>query len=294
MRLLALAFALALTAEPAAAAQDGWTFYADLDGLKVDAIKGHLDYQILTLTHPSGLRKTLEVGFRIEEVWRSGSRLALRSGGHWESFVIVDIATSTIVDKLMVSSASVSPTGRYLAFRPVIPRWARASDIILVYDLTLSKAHNRMPDRLRPKDQAISEEWDVGWAVYPEENVAQQTYERTFYSDYWPGDEDQRPPAEIIDAMHHLRSPLTWISDTEVAFVDNSSGVYRLVVGDVLGGVLRPRIRIAPIEISELPKEYLLAAIEPISTAAGATLLRVELTSYGENPRSVVVDVRIP
>jgi hypothetical protein len=92
----------------------------------------------------------------------------------------------------------------------------------------------------------VHKSYDHGWPVYPPENVAGRTYQTPTYAirseaAAWSSTKAARP-------MHRRVSALTWIGETRLAFVDESGGVYTLVIADVAPGLTRPAVTTRALE----------------------------------------------
>lgn len=84
-----------------------------------------------------------------------------------------DLATNSFTDEFFGFDFSISPSGRYLAFRRFYPRGTPAdlvSDVVSVYDLGAAPDDNRLPPG---RGRAGTE--DVGLPVFPIENVKRKT-----------------------------------------------------------------------------------------------------------------------
>ena len=141
------------------------------------------------------------------------------------------------------------------------------------------------------ESNAVSDSVDRGWAVYPPENVAGQTYKRVLYADR-PGVDP--PPRDVIRAMHSSQSALHWIGATQFAFLDQSAGVYTLVVADVSAGLPRPQIKTALVNIATLPGWVRAETLTRLPDRDGAIVIKMLLKqeSSPNATRSVEIQVR--
>jgi len=73
-----------------------------------------------------------------------------------------------------------------------------------------------------------------GIAVYPDENRQKRNYDVTL--DDAVRDDAERPAEAVIAAMHELRSDLTWLSESQFAFLDCTRDGCQLVTVDVKTG----------------------------------------------------------
>lgn len=271
--------------------RDRWTaewkakfdFHAEVGDLVIDAVKGQYDESIVTIKYPTGYTLTLHgvVPFPIRHALRfNDSRLLLFEEGFDHQAVIVDIVSAAVLDEFHLGKAAVSPTNRFIAFRLIVPRWANASDVYLVYDVDRSRTENLMPNGR--ESNAVSDSFDRGWAVYPIENVRGQTYKRVLYADR----PEVRPPSmEVIEAMHSSQSVLHWIGEAEFAFLDRSNGVHRLVVADVSAGVTRPQVKTAVVNIAALPGWVRAETLTRLPDRDGAIVIKM-LLRQESSPRA--------
>jgi hypothetical protein len=175
------------------------------------------------LTDAQGRRRQLshQIGGFIEDVVAfQNSRLVFL---HDRQIAVVDPNTATILDDFYAASITFSPAHRFIAFTQVVPRWAEASELYLVYDLTLSSAQNCMATGCGGLSQGI--------AVYPDENRRDRSYRVTLFDA--TRDDEPRLRPEVLAGMHGLRSDLSWISDTRFAFLDCSRSSSQVVLVDL-------------------------------------------------------------
>lgn len=243
---IALAIGLlgALTALPAAASQLP-PFQGMAGDFKVTVSVDDRGRSAVAITHASARRVDVPapLNFIVQDALQaSPARLVLRSLDHrWNSVAIVDAHTGSVVDEMMVDVAVPSPSGRFLALFPATPRWADPMGALwLVYDTAMLPLQNRMPEA-RTRGAA---ELHGGWAVYPPENIARQTYDVPLYSYY---EDARRPDAATLRAIHARASPYYWLDDSTLAFVDFVDNQYVAVVIDVSPGVESSRRVVIPI-----------------------------------------------
>ncbi|MGC4081947.1 MAG: hypothetical protein QM736_07525 [Vicinamibacterales bacterium] len=231
--------------------QDNWTFKQSLGDLLIAATKGQYDESIVTLTDKRGERTVKgTVGFPLDRVHHAvrESRLILLAKLDAPYLAVLDPDAARVVDEFWGTRVAVSPSARFIAYNQRVPRWADASALYLVYDVSLSPTANRMPD---PQGNISDGPRDVGRPVYPNENRTRASYETTFYS-IREENKDSLPPPDVLDAMHELVSPLTWLSENQFAFVDRVGPEFFVVVIDLSAGVEAAKVRTAKIDTTEL------------------------------------------
>jgi len=244
MRIGLLLAALITTPLPATA-QNRSTFHATVGPVTID-VESSGPSNVL-LTYPDGRATLLDkrLLFPVGDASAFGdSRLILLSQPHHNGAAIVDIPTATIVDQLSLGTAAVSPTGQFIAYNAFVPRWADAGALYLVYDVSQPAGANRLPKGRR--QGTVHKSYDHGWPVYPPENVAGRTYQTPTYA--IRGEAAAWSSTNVTRPMHRRASALTWIGDTQLAFVDECSGVYTLVIADVAGGATRPVVTTRPLD----------------------------------------------
>ena len=196
----------------------------------------------VTLTYPDGrtapLNKRLLFPVGDAKAF-GGSRLILLSQEHHHRAAIVDVDSATVIDELSFGHAVVSPTGRLIAYDAFVPRWAESSALYLVYDVSQSPSANRMPRQRRRA--AVHKSYDHGWPVYPPENVTGRSYETPTYA--VRGDAAAWTPSKAAPKpLHRRASAITWIGESELAFVDECNGAFTLVIADVSSGLTGPKV----------------------------------------------------
>jgi hypothetical protein len=139
--------------------------------------------------------------------------------------------SARVFDEFYGVNTTFSPTHRFIAFTAIVPRWAEASELYLVYDLALSPEQNCMATRCGGLSQGI--------AVYPDENRRDHSYRVTLFDA--TRDDGQRPSDDIVSAMHGLRSDLFWLTETRFAFLDCALKSSQVVLVDLQGGVANIR-----------------------------------------------------
>lgn len=150
--------------------------------------------------------------------------------GHFDGVTLVRLATAEVEDFILSYGSELSPSKRYLVFRGFYPPRGMAaarSDVVMVYDLTRSKAENRLPDASGD---------NVGLPVYPPENVDPPTYR------VWVPEESRK---------HHVdpRAGFLWTNDEQSLFFLDKTGSRKLLVRvDLEEGPRRPRISTSPID----------------------------------------------
>jgi hypothetical protein len=231
-----------------------------------------------------------------------------------EQVAIADPTTATVVDHFWThegETVAASPTAQWIAFLPPAPRWRDESSIYLIYDVRWLPAANRMPNQYSAPDWGPMDANDyvAGWAVYPLSNSHAKLYRRSFITR-----EPGSPRSDIMDygPFHTVESPLLWISDTQLAFIDHVNHVSRMVIVDVSAGVERPRVTEHEIDVSSIvdssrlqgddnaefvrtfredPGRYLRAkTLARLPDRGGSTVLRIEWADslWVRTPETVV------
>lgn len=253
----------------------GWTI--DIVGTPIQS--GDLIYT-LSATSSAGSHRQVSLDRRN----RSIQSVATSAGGGFivigESSVatvltVIPADVNATTDTVLCYDPSVSPNGRFVAFRKFYPNNDEIeASIYLVYDTTLSPAANRMRSNTDPG--AV----EVGWAVFPTESNVWQSYDSSIFT---------------TDTRHMLHSALTWVGATKFAFLDFSERKTRVVLVDVAGGVnastaqqrelnevqLVDRRRI---DRTKSPAEYLFADTIAVGTASNEYVV-----SLRRNPSNGIV-----
>jgi hypothetical protein len=170
---------------------------------------------------------------------------------------VVDLVSELVVDQFLVARPSISPNGRFIAYRRFQPSSSKDEDVLLVYDVGSSVPLNRVPN-------ARSMEFmrDVGLPVFPEWHAANQKYRGR----------NDTPGAPI----ETLRSGVVWATDTDFVFLagrggsadpDASLAIHHV---RVRGGGQQPILRSQTIDASKLID---LAGYDNPRPATGAPLL---------------------
>jgi len=218
------------------------------------------DIQVSVRVTASGRTSTIEVstaGRSTDLVVPSTSeRLVLLSA---EMASVVDLGSALVVDQFLVARPSISPTGRFLAYRRFQPPSSQDEEVLLVYDVGSSVQLNRVPSSARGREEAMR---DVGLPVFPEWHTANQKYRGR----------NDTPGA----AIETLRSAVVWATDTDFVFLagrggsadpDASLAIHHV---HVRGGGQRPVLRSQTIDASKLID---LAGYNNPRPANGASLL---------------------
>jgi len=238
IRCLVPAIIAALTVAGSAAdafAQDDYAFHKVVGEWDVSARQASppIDASDVTVADAQGRGRTLDksLGGTIEDAFAfETDRLILVLNGN--RMAIVDPGEGTVADEFYAGNAALSPTHRFIAFTAIVPRWAEASALYLVYDVSLSPEQNCM--------NGACGSFECGWAVYPDRNRRGHTYDRPQFDA--THEDAPRPPASVRSAMHELRSDLTWMSESTFAFLDYSQKQSQVVFVDLAGGAAKARI----------------------------------------------------
>jgi hypothetical protein len=206
------------------------------------------DAAVVTVTDAQGHSRDVNeaVGMRVEDAFVfADSRLILTSA---DRVAVIDLRTAAVVDEFYVALPVLSPTHRFIAFRAISPRWAEANALYLIYDVMRSRDENCMGEVCAMV---------TGRAVYPDENRRSRSYAVTRYDAIH--DDASRPSQKALAAMHRTRSPLTWIADSRLAFLDCTYTACRVVLVNVERGTATPAVAaravaLPPlIDVSKLP-----------------------------------------
>ncbi|HEX5108074.1 MAG TPA: hypothetical protein VFV95_06490 [Vicinamibacterales bacterium] len=120
---------------------------------------------------------------------------------------IVDLVSELVVDQFFVARPSISPTGRFIAYRRFFqPPWSQDEDVLLVYDVGSSVPLNRLPSNARGMEAMR----DVGLPVFPEWHRANRKYRGR----------NDTPGAPI----ETLRSAVVWATDSDFVFLGARGG----------------------------------------------------------------------
>lgn len=192
------------------------------------------------------------------------------------SVAIIDPARGRVIDYFQTSGASISPSARFIAFRPRTPRWRDESALYLLYDIAAAPSANRMvtQDTGPPGIWDTSntdlfsgfskDAWVVGWPVYPDPNRTNHTYTRSFVENEVGGPGTR---TTTLGPWHEQWSALQWLSDHELAFVDSqSSEGLILVASDLSSGIRSPVVWTAKID----PQAMLDPMTAPPNVKAGS------------------------
>jgi hypothetical protein len=119
---------------------------------------------------------------------------------------VVDLGSELVVDQFLVARPSISPTGRFIAYRRFQPPSSQDEDVLLVYDVGSSVQLNRLPSNARGMEFMR----DVGLPVFPEWHTANQKYRGR--------NDTAGAPIET------LRSAVVWTTDTDFVFLAGRGG----------------------------------------------------------------------
>jgi hypothetical protein len=118
---------------------------------------------------------------------------------------VVDLDSGLVTDQFLVARPSISPTGRFIAYRRFQPSSSQDEDVLLVYDVGSTVQLNRLPPNARGEFMR-----DVGLPVFPEWHTANQKYRGR----------NDTPGAPI----ETLRSAVVWSTDTDFVFLAGHGG----------------------------------------------------------------------
>jgi len=199
----------------------------------------------------------------IVDITRWSNRLFVRGAADGVSVLfVVDVDSAIVIDKLYADFLSVSPDGRFAAFKKARPRNDDGSDVYVVYDIAKTAADNRMQPRT-----GLGAMVSCGVAVYPPSNVRDQTYD-------WTPDQP----------THKVVSPISWIDATTFAFVDYSEQTATVVLVSMRSGISNPDIRTKRLDtdqVIDVAKLHVDAAHPPASRIIVSDILPIKTTATG-------------
>lgn len=263
------------------------TFHAAVGDFSVDAAIEPTGSSTVAIGFPGGDVRPLNkrVLFMVGDAQPYGdSRLMLFTRERSHRAAIVDVASVTIVDELSFGTAAVSPTGRFIAYDAFAPRWAETSALYLVYDVSQSPAANRLPKSR--KRATIHKSYDHGWPVYPPENVTGRTYQTPTFAiraeaAAWSATKATQP-------LHRRVSALTWIGETQLAFVDECNGIHTLVIAAVAQGVARPVVTTQVVDVAVAGGRFTIDELTRLPDRSGTTVLQLKLRTHGTDRTSTL------
>jgi hypothetical protein len=185
----------------------------------------------------------------------ASERLVLITG---ETASVVDLISGLVADQFFVARPSISPTGRFIAYRRFQPPSSQDEDVLLVYDVGSSVQLNRLP----PNARGMEFMRDVGLPVFPEWHTANQKYRGR----------NDTPGAPI----ETLRSAVVWATDTDFVFLagrggpadpDASLAIHHV---HVRGGGQPPILRSQTIDANPLIAPFLYARDIKVLDCAGS------------------------
>jgi hypothetical protein len=266
------------------------TFHAAVGDLGVDAVIEPTGSSTVALGYPGGDIRPLDrrVLFMVGDAQPYGdSRLILFTRERSHRAAIVDVPGAAIVDELSFGTAAMSPTGRFIGYDAFAPRWADTSALYLVYDLSQPPAANRLPKGR--KRSAVHRSYDHGWPVYPRENVVGRTYQTPSYA--IRAEAAAWSSANVAQPMHRRVSPLTWIGETQLAFVDEAAGVFTAVIADVAAGVSRPIVKTQILDLAAGEGRFTIDNLTRLPDRNGVMVLQLKLRTQSES-RTVEIFMR--
>jgi len=164
---------------------------------------------------------------------------------------ILDLKRHKEIDFIICYRPQLSETKRYLIYEKFYPRFSpeEASDLILIYDLEQSPEDNRVEEKyknIREKSKRVGDPGyliaseNVGYPIYPEENIAKQTYF------VWVPSPEER---------HFIltRGKYLWLDqDNKILFVDGYGGENWLVLVDLSKGLSKMTIKKKIIDVASV------------------------------------------
>lgn len=153
-------------------------------------------------------------------IWKKKAAI-IGKRGNLDVVSIIYLDTHEVIDIIWAFKVKSSPSGRFISYVKFYSRTHHApSDVVLVYDLDRSAAENRLVIRHHPKS-------DIGFPVYPKENVDKQSYDLT-----------------LSPERHKIMSRFLWSPDEKrLLFFDLHDSKNYLVFSDLSIGLNSPVIR---------------------------------------------------
>jgi hypothetical protein len=91
--------------------------------------------------------------------------------------------------------------------------------------------------------------------------------------------------------MHRRVSPLTWIGETQLAFVDEAAGVFTAVIADVAAGVSRPIVKTQILDLAAGEGRFTIDNLTRLPDRNGVMVLQLKLRTQSES-RTVEIFMR--
>ncbi len=202
----------------------------------------------LNVTATSGATRSLVLDRRIHKiknvfVYEQSRVVIIGEGSVAEMVTVASLDTLAEIDRFQSYETSISPDARFMAFEKFFPaNYPGSPSLYLVYDVTVSPAANRMVN--------TGSDADAGWVLYPDQNRQQMTYDVSSSDDI---------------TSHLLRSPLTWIDNAHLAFIDYSARQTKAVLVTLGSGIASPLVFQQVLDVHSIVDE---AALEPTITPA--------------------------
>lgn len=222
-----------------------------------------MDIMVSVRVSAAGRTSAIEIstaGTSPDLVAPSGTeRLVLIAGGMAS---IVNLGAELVVDQFLVSRPSISPDGRFIAYRRDQPRQSREEDVLLLYDVSRNPQVNRLPP-----SGAMEVMRDVGLPVFPQWHATTRTY--------------QGRDATADAPAWTLRSPIAWATSTAFVFLTGptapgaSLAIHHV---DVRDGAQRPVVRSQTLDMGTVTSGPLPDAreIELLECAASGCQAQIE------------------
>jgi hypothetical protein len=188
--------------------------------------------------------------------------VVLGETGAAQMVTIIDTSARKVTDEFYALNASISPTGRWIAYTHFRGRGAPESGAVYaIYDAGLPPAANRVVPGAKAG-------WGVGVPVFPEPEHRGL---------HWGG---------VLDGYGHVSmSPIAWISNDVAAVVDRSDNEVRLVTFSLSRGARDVVVRTAPLDVDSLVD----AARLGIGEEPSRLLLAESISTLPDDPESLLV-----
>lgn len=246
MKILSGLFRIESAAKPlacaAALALSGGSAFADNlasievgGALRLEVVRDDAGLSVLSAYDPaSGLLSTINLPVAIDSVnlirfTEDGATVVGEAGRDVEAVFAYDAQAQNLKDSFLASRVSLSPSGRYAAFKRFRPRFDHsaemAGDVTVVYDFEASASANRLAPEAASGPLA-------GLPVHPADNLASGSH----YSD--------------AEGQSDLRSDYYWLNDSKFVFVELREGIHSLVTVDLSAGAENAVLseRVLPVE----------------------------------------------
>ena len=206
------------------------------------------------------------LGTRAAAIYKEGSRIAvLGDTSAAQMLTVIDTITGRVIDELCALNASISPSGRWIAYEHFRGRGSPESGAVYaVYDLFLPPSTNRVAGESNGP-------MDVGVPVYPD-----------------PQRQERRWDSPMGGDEHVSMSPIVWTGETVAAVVDRSGFEARLVTISVSPARGNADVRATSLNVASLIDYSRL----PTGENGSRYLLAETISAPADDPTSLIVTFR--